>query len=218
MPCILYRHDHTDAHMANSVHRPVPSTAERKCFSLRPGASPGHGRRRVRCCALRASNAEAPPGVAISGGWFPVTTGTLNPPMSTDGPYDGRWPHSDEDIYLAITTAWCRMFTRAERRKHPLGPYVLGESFTRSVARAPIDSLRVTAACARVACLHMHGERESWPADLSPQEALDPAAAWWCAIDEPDGLGVHHVELGGGTLEFLSVAYFDDRPKLESFE
>jgi hypothetical protein len=145
-------------------------------------------------------------------------TATLDPPMSTDALHDTRWPHSDEDIYLAITTAWCRMFMRAERRKHPLGPYVLGESFTRSVARAPIDSLRVAAVCARVACLHLHGDRESWSVDLSPQEALDPAAAWWCAIEEPDGLGVHHVELGGGTLEFLSVAYFDDRPKLKSFK
>ena len=120
-------------------------------------------------------------------------------------------------MYLAVTAAWCRMFLRTERRKHPLGPYVLGEDFIRSVAKAPLDTRRVAAVCARVASLHTHGDRESWPVDLVPQEALDPAAAWWCAIEEPDGLGVHHVELGGGTLEFLSVARFDDRPNLKDF-
>jgi hypothetical protein len=121
-------------------------------------------------------------------------------------------------MYIAVTTAWCRMFLRTERRKHPLGPYVLGENFIRSVAGASLDARRVAAVCARVASLHTHGDRESWQVDLSPQEALDPAAAWWCAIEEPDGLGVHHVELGGGTLEFLSVAYFDDRPNLKGFQ
>lgn len=144
-----------------------------------------------------------------------MTKATLDPPMSTDGSHDVRWPRSDEDMYLAVTAAWCRMFLRTERRKHPLGPYVLGEGFTRSVARAPLDARRAAGVCARVASLHTRGDRESWQVDLLPQEALDPAAAWWCAIEEPDGLGVHHVELGGGTLEFLSVAYFDDRPNLK---
>ena len=134
--------------------------------------------------------------------------------MTTDS-YDASWPRSDEDMYLAITTAWCRMFLRTERRKHPLGPYVLGEYFIRSVGRAPLDARHVAAVCARVASRHTDGERESWPVDIVPREALDPAAAWWCAIEEPDGLGVHHVELGCGTLEFLSVSYFGDRPNLK---
>ena len=137
--------------------------------------------------------------------------------MSIDASCDAHWPRSDEDLYVAVTTVWCRMFLQAERRKHPLGPYVLGEGFTRSVARAPIDALRVAAVCARVVCRHTHGDRESWPVDLLPRETLDPAAAWWCAIEEPDGFGVHHVELGGGALELLSVAYFDDRPNLRTF-
>lgn len=121
-------------------------------------------------------------------------------------------------MYVAVTEAWCRMFLRAERRKHPLGPYLLGQDFVRSAATAPLDARCVAAVCARVASRHTHGSRESWQVDLSPQEALDPAAAWWCAIEEPDGLGVHHVELGGGILEFLSVAYFNDRPNLKGFQ
>ncbi|MGA9315711.1 MAG: hypothetical protein WBV77_13920 [Solirubrobacteraceae bacterium] len=138
--------------------------------------------------------------------------------MNTDGWHDAHWPRSDEDMYLAVTEAWCRMFLRAERRKHPLGPYVLGEDFIRSVASVPLDARRVAAVCARVASLHTHGDREFWPVDLSPQEAPDSAAAWWCAIEEPDGLGVHHVQLSSGTLEFLSVAYFGDRPNLKGFQ
>lgn len=118
-------------------------------------------------------------------------------------------------MYLAITEAWCRMFLRTERRKHPLGPYVLGEDFIRSVAKVPLDMRRVAAVSARVASLYTHGDRESWPVDLVPQEALDSASAWWCTLEEPDGLGVHHVELGGGILEFVSVAHFDDRPNLK---
>jgi hypothetical protein len=121
-------------------------------------------------------------------------------------------------MYLAVTAAWCRMFLRQERRKHPLGPYVLGQDFVRSVAGASLDGRRVAAVCAGIASLHTHGAREPWQVDLLPQEVLDPAAAWWSAIEEPDGLGVHHVELGGGTLEFLSVAYCNDRPNLKGLQ
>jgi hypothetical protein len=150
-------------------------------------------------------------GVPTSG-WFSVTTATLDLPMSADGSHNARCPQSDEDMYLAVTLAWCRMFLRTERRKYPLGPYVLGEDFIRSVVMAPLDAHRVAAVCARIASLHTYGDRESWPVDTWPHEELDSTAAWWCAIEEPDGLGVHHVEICDGTLEFLSVAYYDDRP------
>jgi hypothetical protein len=57
---------------------------------------------------------------------------------------------------------------------------------------------------------------ELLPLDYPPREALDPAAAWWYAFEESDGLGVHYVELGGGTLEFLSVARRHDQPDFRS--
>ena len=144
-----------------------------------------------------------------------MTTATLDPPMSADIAYASHgssWPQSDEDMYLAVTKAWCRMFSREERRKHPLGPYVLGRDFARSVANAPIDGRHVASVCSQLACRHMRGRGESWPLEYLPQGALDPAVAWWCVIEEPDGFGVHHVELGGGTLEFLSVAHRNDQP------
>lgn len=199
---------------AESADEVTPPTANWKCFSLVCRAN--------SCCRRRASSSSGRElsrrsvaelsGVPISGR-FPVTTATLDLPMSADDSHDASWPQSDEDMYLAVTAAWCHMFLRAERRKHPLGPYVFGEDFTRSVARTQIDARRVAGVCARVACFHTHGNRESWPVELLSRETLDPPAAWWCAIEEPDELGVHHVELDSGTLEFLSVAYFGDRPK-----
>jgi hypothetical protein len=121
-------------------------------------------------------------------------------------------------MYLAITTAWCQMFSREDRRKHPLGRYVLGRCFAKSVADAAIDGLRVASVCALLASRRMRelGRRESSPLRCLPHEALDPAVAWWCAFDEPNGLGVHYVELGGGTLEFLVVARQHDRPEAGS--
>lgn len=107
---------------------------------------------------------------------------------------------------------------RAERRRHPLRPYVLGDGFTRSVSRASVDSLYVAGVCARVACRDAQGDRESWPVEFCSREALELASAWWCAIEEPDGLGVHHVELSDGILEFRSVAHFDDCPNPAGFQ
>ncbi len=155
---------------------------------------------------------------ATSGTGFRVPTGGLDRSTSCGGEHEVCSLLSDDELYVAVTTAWYRMFLCAERREHPLGPYVFGDGFARSVAVAPIEALRVVAVCARVACRRACGDRESWPAELWAREALDPVAGWWCAIDEPDGLGVHHIELDGSTLEFLSVAYLDDRPNLESFQ
>jgi hypothetical protein len=109
-------------------------------------------------------------------------------------------------MYLVIASVWCRALSRTERRKHPLGPYVLGRGFVVSVARASVDGMQVASVCARLACRHVQARGEPLPLDHPPEDALDPATVWWCPIDGSSGLGVHYVELGGGTLEFLSVA------------
>jgi hypothetical protein len=130
---------------------------------------------------------------------------------------DPRWPRSDEDLYVAVTKAWCRTLTGGERRKWPLSPYVFGRGFVRSVAESRANGLQVALACARLARRHT-GQRErgqSVTLEPAPRDALDWAAAWWYALDVPDGLGVHYVELGGGTIEFISVSYRNDRPDAE---
>lgn len=117
-------------------------------------------------------------------------------------------------MHAAVTRLWFRMLSRQERRKLPLRPYVFGPSFSSSVADAPMGELLVAALCARLACRHgwQRVAGESLPLEHPPHEALDQAAAWWQPLEQSGALGVHYVELGGGTLEFLSVARRDDRP------
>lgn len=146
-----------------------------------------------------------------------MTAATLERPMTADTAYSARGlrqPQSEEGMYVAITKNWFRALSREERRKHPLGPYVLGRDFARSLSEAPIDRLLVASVCARLACRHTW-ERdggESMPLRYEPREALDPAVVWWLALERPDGFGVHYAELGGNTLEFLSVARRKDQP------
>jgi hypothetical protein len=121
-------------------------------------------------------------------------------------------------MYVAVMRAWCRMVPREERRKRPFCSYVFGRGFVRSVADAHVDGFLVAHTCARIACRYM-SERdrgESLPLVRLPHEALDPAVAWWRTLNGPDGVGIHYVELGGGTLEFLSVARRNDKPDLRS--
>lgn len=132
-------------------------------------------------------------------------------------PTDPCWPRSDEDLYVAVTKAWCRTLTGEERRKWPLSPYVFGRSFARSVAESRVEGLQVASACARLARKHAGQQErgESFTLEPTPREALDWAAAWWYALDALDGLGVHYVELGGGTIEFVSISYRNDRPDVK---
>jgi hypothetical protein len=117
-------------------------------------------------------------------------------------------------MYVAVTRAWYRSLLPHERQHWPLRRYVFGRDFARSVANAPVDVLLVVSICARLACRHPSRHDGAHPLTLEhePREALDPAVAWWRALVGPDGLGVHYVELGGGTLEFLSVAPRTDQP------
>lgn len=119
-------------------------------------------------------------------------------------------------MYVAVTRAWARTFSAQERRKRPLRPYVFSPDFASSVAHAPVNKLLVVSLCARLACGHawQRGVGPSLPLDQPPQDALDRAASWWRALERTSGLGVHYAELGGGTLEFLSIGHQNDRPYL----
>jgi hypothetical protein len=119
-------------------------------------------------------------------------------------------------MYVAVGLAWCRLLTREQRRKRPLGPFVLGRDFARSVADSRLDGLAVASVCARLACRHtwQRDAGEALPISAPPRDALDPAAAWWRPLGSLDGPGVHYVELGTGTVEFLTIAHRNDRPDL----
>lgn len=118
-------------------------------------------------------------------------------------------PYSDEVMYLAVTRAWFRMLTHRERRRHPLRPHLFGSRFVRSTLDSRANFFLVALVCARLACSHDADELggELLPLERSAREAFDPLVAWWYALEGTDGLGLYYVELGNGTLEFLSVAY-----------
>lgn len=123
-------------------------------------------------------------------------------------------------MYVAITRAWYRMHGNDQRRQYPLRPYVLGPLFARTVTAAFVDPPLVARVCAQLASLHRWqvNAGESLPLRHEPREVLDPARAWWLELEGRAGLGLHYVELGGGLLEFLSIAPQRDRPPIERVE
>lgn len=120
---------------------------------------------------------------------------------------------SEEDMYVAVTRAWYRMLTREERRRHSLRPYVFGSDFMRSILNSRVDLSLTATVCARLACSHRLDELggEVLLLKRPARKALDPLVAWWRAFEGYDGRGLHYVELGGGTIEFSSVSYRNDR-------
>ena len=117
-------------------------------------------------------------------------------------------------MYVAITRVWCRLGSPAERRVHPLGPYVLGGGFVRSFADCSVDGLVVAMVCAKLASGYpwRRNRDEPMPLPGRPLAAFDALSAWWRALEGNGGLGVHYDELTGGTLEFLFVAGREERP------
>ena len=120
----------------------------------------------------------------------------------------------EEAMYVAITRVWCRLGSPAERRVHPLGPYVLGGGFVRSFADCSVDGLVVAMVCAKLASGYpwRRNRDEPMPLPGRPLASFDALSAWWRALEEDGGLGVHYDELTGGTLEFLFVGARGERP------
>lgn len=123
-----------------------------------------------------------------------------------------RW--SEEDMHVTVTRAWFRMFTPEERRRHPLRPHLFDRDFVRSILNTRVNILLVASVCARLACSHRLDEPggDLLPLERSAKDAFDPLVAWWRAFEGIDGLGIHYVELGSGTVEFLSIGHRNDRP------
>ena len=60
----------------------------------------------------------------------------------------------EEELYVAMTRAWCRAFSRPQRRESPLRRHVFGPLFAERVVRGRgnIDAGRVAAVCAEISC------------------------------------------------------------------
>lgn len=119
----------------------------------------------------------------------------------------------EEGLYVAVTRAWCRMYTPVARRQCPLRPYIFGPYMARTVAAARVDSGAVAVACAELASLEdwKRHSGEEVPLEEPARRAGDPFRAWWRRLAESD-LGLHYAELGSGLFEFQTVARQLDLP------
>ncbi len=120
----------------------------------------------------------------------------------------------DEDVRVTVTELRCTTRTLDEQRQELLRSYVLGERFAGSLARSPVEMRHVAYTILLIASGHPSVTGGSVPLTLtrSARGALQPWAAWWRQLVGADGLGIHYVELGNGTLEFLTVAEQQEQP------
>jgi hypothetical protein len=119
-----------------------------------------------------------------------------------------------EDVYVAVREIWFATRTSEERCREPLRSFVLGEGFVGSLARSPVEMRHVVYTILLITSGHPSGSVESVPSPLTrrARETLQPRAAWWRRLVGAGGPGIHYVELGNGTLEFLTVAPQHERP------
>lgn len=126
------------------------------------------------------------------------------------------------ELHIRITEAWCDALPPADRRRHPLGPYLLGRDFLRTAREAPnVEMKRLAWVCAMVACgrapeldgLDLHRLRSSAGGGVAHRvRESDGAAAWRCAIKQntPAGPRLHFWRLEDGSVEFANVGHHDD--------
>jgi hypothetical protein len=123
-------------------------------------------------------------------------------------------PYSDEELYLAVTRAWCRLPSRQIRRERTLREYIFGWRFVTSVERTPVDVKSIIRAVLQIVSRSPVPNDGAVSLALPPDKrgVLDASAAWWHPIHGADDLGVHYVELQNGTLALLAVASRADQP------
>jgi hypothetical protein len=124
-------------------------------------------------------------------------------------------PYTEQDIYLAVTRAWSGIPNRHTRRERPMRGFVLGWHFVSSVERLPVDLKNVISAILSIVSPLPSAENDgatALPLRSEKQGPLDPVTAWWMAIENSDGLGVHYVELSRATVVLLTVARQEDQP------
>jgi hypothetical protein len=150
---------------------------------------------------------------------FDSVTTTIDLPMSADPLDQLDSGPSEEAMYVAVTRAWFRQVPLEERVQHPLGPYLLARQFVPSMIEATVDIWTAASICAALACRYPweRDSGESKPLPGTPVASDDPLSTWWFALPGTDALGVHYDELGDGTLVFLLVGGWDERP-LRGFE
>lgn len=123
-------------------------------------------------------------------------------------------PYSEEDLYVAVTRAWCRLPSRQIRRERPVREYVFGWRFVSSVERLPTDVKSIIRAVLQIVTRSPspNDSAIAMPLETEADGQMDAVAAWWHLIEATDDLGVHYVERTNGTLALLTVAGQDEQP------
>lgn len=127
----------------------------------------------------------------------------------------------EQRMHILIAFEWTQaQSSSTDRHEHPLGRYIFGRQFLRSVQRKPagVSMDRIARVCAMVACKRAtqagsepHPLRQG-PGPTAPQwQRADGAAAWRCAVKaRRGGPRLHYWQLPDGTIEFASVVVHDD--------
>lgn len=127
----------------------------------------------------------------------------------------------EQRMHILIAFEWTQaQSSPADRHEHPLGRYIFGRQFLRSVQRKPagVSMDRIARVCAMVACKRAmqagsepHPLRQG-PGPTAPQwQRADGAVAWRCAVKAGrGGPRLHYWQLPDGTVEFASVVVHDD--------
>lgn len=127
----------------------------------------------------------------------------------------------EQRMHILIAFEWTQaQSSPVDRHEHPLGRYIFGRQFLRSVQRKPagVSWGRIARVCAMVACRRAtqagsepHPLRQG-PGPSAPQwQRADGAAAWRCAVKAGrGGPRLHYWQLPDGTIEFASVVVHDD--------
>lgn len=129
---------------------------------------------------------------------------------------------SQEGFHRMVLDSWLAKLQLADRMRYPLGPYVLGREFLRSVEGLEVTTpTRIAEVCAMVACgrapeingFDLHALRTG-PGGDDPKRTRshDGAQAKRCALKQntPAAPRLHFWECPGGTVEFASVGVHDD--------
>jgi hypothetical protein len=111
---------------------------------------------------------------------------TADPPAQANEKRDPHEKHqgtfTEEQLYVEVTRAWCKLRSRQLRRERPLRGYVFGWHFVLSVERSPVNVHAVIRSIFEIVGsnpLAVNDGVLSLPLRIEKEGPLDTVAAWW---------------------------------------
>jgi hypothetical protein len=120
-----------------------------------------------------------------------------------------------------ILQRWLETLSLEERTKHPLGSYVLGPDFVRSVeGLSNLVRERLAYVCAMIVCKRVESLAALAQSPLPPNphahhddDLLNGNQAWQCSLTRQDSQtppAVRYLQLANGTVEFTGMGSYKD--------